>query len=277
MREQAFRFGRARHLVGIAGFPDRGEGTVGVILLNAGLVHRVGPFRLHVDLTRQLNALGYPTLRFDMSTIGDSGAAGESRSRNQQVSADVDDAMALLAQHAGCKRFVLVGLCSGAEKAHNVAREPRSHEKLAGAIFLDNFAYRTLGFRVRHYLPRVFDARCWKRWLARKAKEQAGAEAPVFGVAPLPQEVVRGDLRSMVARGLKLNLIYSGGIHMHFNHHRQFRECFGHVMDDPAVSTRYLKETDHTYVLTGDRQRLIDHIGEWLVRHFPIVQAGALP
>ncbi|RDI97041.1 alpha/beta hydrolase [Dyella solisilvae] len=277
MREQAFRFGRARHLVGIAGLPDSGDGTVGVILLNAGLVHRVGPFRLHVDLTRRLNALGYPTLRFDLSTIGDSGATGESQSRNQQICADVDDAMALLGQHSGCQRFVLVGLCSGAEKAHNVAREAHSHEKLAGAIFLDNFAYRTLGFRVRHYLPRMFNVRRWKRWLARKAQEHAAGDVPVFGVAPLPQHVVREDLGSMVARGLKLDLVYTGGIHMYFNHHRQFRECFGSVVDDPAVSTRYLRETDHTYVLTGDRQRLIDHIGEWLTRHFPIAQAGALP
>lgn len=277
MHEQAFRFGRARHLVGIAGLPASAPGTVGVIFLNAGLVHRVGPFRLHVDMTRRLNALGYPTLRFDLSTIGDSGATGESQTRNQQICADVDDAMQLLRQHAGCERFVLVGLCSGAEKAHVVAREENSHEKLAGAIFLDNFAYRTLGFKLRHYVPRVFDLRRWKRWLARKAQERVDGDVPTFGVSAMPRPVVCADLRSMVARGLKLNLIYSGGIHMYFNHHRQFRECFGSVMNDPAVSTRYIKEADHTYVLDCDRQRLIDHMGEWLTRNFPIAHAGALP
>jgi len=277
MREQAFRFGRAHHLVGIAGLPSASSGAVGVIVLNAGLVHRVGPFRLHVDMTRRLNEMGYPTLRFDLSTIGDSGATGESQTRNQQICSDVDDAMALLRQHAGCERFVLVGLCSGAEKAHTVARGEQSHEKLAGAVFLDNFAHRTLGFRVRHYLPRMFDVRCWKRWLARKAREHMDGDIPVFGVSPLPREVVREDLRSMVARGLKLSLIYSGGIHMYFNHHRQFRECFGRVMSDPAVSTRYIGETDHTYVLAGDRQRLIDHIGEWLASHFPTAQTGMSP
>ena len=50
MREEAHRFGRARHLVGIAGVPEGARGQTGVIVLNAGLVHRIGPFRLNLDL-----------------------------------------------------------------------------------------------------------------------------------------------------------------------------------------------------------------------------------
>ena len=57
MQEEAFRFGRARHLVGIAGLPSSPvPEAVGVIVLNAGLVHRIGPFRLHVEMTRRLLA-----------------------------------------------------------------------------------------------------------------------------------------------------------------------------------------------------------------------------
>jgi hypothetical protein len=277
MREHAFRFGRASHLVGIAGLPPSELAAVGVIVLSAGLVHRVGPFRLHVDLTRRLNALGYPTLRFDLSTIGDSGASDESQTSVQQVCADVDDAIALLHQYAGCTRFVLVGLCSGAATAHAVARDRESHRKLTGVVFMDGFAYRTLGFRLRHYLPRLFDLRRWGRWLTRLSKERVTATAPSFGTAALPQDVVTVDLRGMVERGLKLCLIYSGGIHMYFNHVRQFRECFGSVMKSPAVSTRYIEETDHTYVLIDDRRRLIGHIEDWLSSNFPIDHAGALP
>ncbi|WP_199099432.1 alpha/beta hydrolase [Dyella sp. ASV21] len=277
MIERAFRFGRAQHLVGIAGLPESTPAPVGVIVLNAGLVHRVGPFRLNVDMTRRMNALGYATLRFDMSTIGDSGASGESQTRAQQVCADVDDAMSLLQQQAGCSRFVLVGLCSGAEKAHTVARDRASHTRLTGVVFLDGFAYRTLGFKLRYYLPRVFNLRRWTRWLGRKSRELAKGDAPSFGVAPLPQDVVSEDLRDMVGRGLKLCMIYSGGINMYFNHSRQFRECFGSVMASPAVSTRYIEETDHTYVLVDDRRHLIDHIEAWLCRNFPTAHAGASP
>lgn len=277
MREEAHRFGRARHLIGIAGVPEGARGETGVIVLNAGLVHRIGPFRLHVELTRQLNAAGYPTLRFDMSTLGDSGATGGGMTRTQQVCADLDDAMVLMKSRAGCERFVLVGLCSGAQNAHVVAAtDPR----VSGAVFLDGYAYRTLGYKLRHYLPRVADPGRWARWLRGRpggGGADKAAPEPVFAVAPAPRDEVIADFTGMVERGMKLYLVYSGGISNYFNHARQFRECFGKVMSHPAVTTRYLAETDHTYILTGDRARLLDGIGGWLARNFPPAAAGRSP
>ena len=269
MQEQAFRFGRARHLVGVAGLPASPEqDVVGVIVLNAGLVHRIGPFRLHVEMTRRLNAQGYPTLRFDLSTIGDSASSGESQTRKQQICADVADAMQLLGEQAACKRFVLIGLCSGSQSAHMVAC---SDAKVAGAVFLDGYAYRTLGYRLRYYVPRLLDARRWMRVFSRNRKaNQGGSSEPTFTVAPLPQAVVRADFAGMLDRGIKLCLIYSGGISQYFNHARQFRECFGRVMAHPDVSTSFLKEADHTYILTGDRNRLLDGIERWLSHNFSV-------
>ena len=273
MPEQAFRFGRAQHLVGIAGLPSStAPEAVGVIVLNAGLVHRIGPFRLHVEMTRRLNAQGYPTLRFDLSTIGDSASSGESQTRKQQICADVDDAMHLLAEQAACKRFVLIGLCSGSQSAHMVAC---GDARVAGAVFLDGYAYRTLGYRLRYYIPRMLDARRWLRVLLRRRKTHQGDNSePAFTVAPLPQAVVRADFAGMLDRGIKLCLIYSGGISQYFNHARQFRECFGRVIAHPDVSASFLKEADHTYILTGDRNRLLDSIERWLSHNFSVV-AGA--
>jgi pimeloyl-ACP methyl ester carboxylesterase len=275
MQEQAFRFGRARHLVGIAGLPpSTTPERVGVIVLNAGLVHRIGPFRMHVEMTRRLNAYGYPTLRFDLSTIGDSAASGESQTRKQQICADVGDAMNLLGEQAACKRFVLIGLCSGSQSAHMVAC---SDPKVAGAVFLDGYAYRTLGYHLRYYLPRLLDVQRWRRrMLARRRQAPAaGSDEPTFTVAPLPQATVRADLAGMLDRGLKLCLIYSGGISRYFNHARQFRECFGRVVSHPGVFTRFLKEADHTYILTGDRNRLLDNVERWLSENFPVTADGS--
>jgi pimeloyl-ACP methyl ester carboxylesterase len=268
IREHAHRFGRARHLIGIAGLPEGSRSNVGVIVVNAGLVHRIGPFRLHVDMARRLNAAGYPSLRFDLSTLGDSGAAGGGLTRTQQVCADLSDAMALLAELAGCDRFVLVGLCSGAQNAHTVAAtDPR----VAGAVFLDGYAYRTHGYRLRRYVPRMADPARWMRLFRRRTRDRGVAVAPepIFAVAPAPRDEVTADFAGMVERGMKLYLVYSGGISDVFNHARQFRECFGKVMDHPAVTTHYAAETDHTYILSGDRSRLVDGIGRWMSRNFP--------
>ena len=258
-------------MIGIAGVPERPAETPGVIVLNAGLVHRIGPFRLHVELARRLNACGYPTLRFDLSTVGDSAASEESQTREQQVCADVDDAMTLLGEQAGCTRFVVIGLCSGAQNAHTVACvDP----KIAGAVFLDGYAYRTFGYKLRRYLPKLLDPASWRRALTHRQRsvEVAAGEA-VFSVAPLPIAVVRQDLTGMLARGLKLCLIYSGGISNYFNHARQFRECFGRLVGHPNISTHFFAETDHTYILTGDRRRLIETIERWITQQFPSVNS----
>ncbi|MGS1014987.1 alpha/beta fold hydrolase [Rhodanobacter sp. UC4450_H17] len=267
--ERAFRFGRAQHLVGVAGLPDAATpaAPVGVIVLNAGMVHRVGPFRLHVELTRRLNADGYPTLRFDLSSLGDSSAADEAGSQAQQVKADVADAMSLLASHAGCSRFVLLGLCSGAQNAHGVALdEPR----VAGAVFLDGYAYRTLGFRLRHYLPRLWSGSRWQRFISRSLQARASQGDDVFAVRFPPREQVQRELATMLDRGLRLHFIYSGGVTRYFNHPRQFRECFGRLADRPQISARLFAGSDHTYALQVDRRRLLDDIATWLRDNFPI-------
>lgn len=271
MTEQAFRFGRARHLVGIAGLPSPAPAQTGIIVLNAGLVHRIGPFRLHVAITRQLNAAGYPTLRLDLSTLGDSAASEESLSRAQQVRTDVADAMDLLGEQAGCTRFVLIGLCSGAENAHLVAC---TEARVAGAIFLDGFAYRTPGFLLRHYLPKLANPiRIWK-FVIRRLRPVRQAARPDFGMTAPPLAQVRAELADMLQRGLKFCFVYSGGTSEYFNHRRQFGECYGAVARHPGVSLSYFKEADHTYILADDRQQLVDTIERWLLLNLPQIAAS---
>jgi len=267
-REQAFTFGRAHHLTGIVG---RGSARTGVILLNAGLVHRIGPFRLSVELARHVGKAGYPTLRFDLSTLGDSAAAGAAETPEEQVRRDVDDAMELLAREAGCTRFVLIGLCSGAANAHMVAA---SDPRVVGAVFLDGHAYPTMGFHLRHYLPRLRDPRRVVRFLGRKTQQRdnPGGEADFQAKRPARDEV-RSELAAMLARGTRLSFIFSGGASSYFNHPRQLLECFGRgVGRHPGLSVHWLADADHTYCLAEDRRHLAERVGTWLMEQFP---AGA--
>ena len=275
MNEQGFRFGRSHHLVGICSLPAQASGTPGVIVFNAGLVHRIGPFRLHVELCRQLATAGYPALRFDLSGIGDSRGSGESSSGDALASADAADAMQLLTEVSGCTRFVLIGLCSGADNAHVVARD---HPAVAGAVFMDGYAYRTSGYALRHYLPRLFSVSRWRRFLSKRLRAtqpRANPAAPVvFGREFPPQAQVREDLEAMLVRGLKLNFIYSGGVTRYFNHRRQFRECFGRIANHAGITVDLLAGTDHTYILGADRARLIGLVEDWMRGNFPIVSTG---
>lgn len=258
MREQATRFGHRDHLVGLVGRAVRTAST-GILIANTGMVHRVGPSRLHVELARSLNAAGYPTLRFDLSTLGDSDASGQRLSRSEQNLADMAAAMDLLTDVAGCTRFVLFGLCSGATVAHEAAVQlaPR----VAGAVFIDGYTYRTPGFMLRYYLPRLLSAR---RIMQRMQRGHARREI-AFAFDVPPRTRVRRQYRQMLAQGMQLCFIFSGGIGYYFNHPRQFRESFGRdVAGHPGVTLHYLPHTDHTYSLSGDREQLIGSIKTWL-------------
>ncbi|HWU76428.1 MAG TPA: hypothetical protein VN043_07975 [Rhodanobacter sp.] len=228
--ERVFCFGRAQHLIGVLANPEppRDSDPVGVIVLNAGMVHRVGQFRLHVEISRRLNGCGYAALRFDLSPIGVSRASNESRSHAQQIHADVSDAMDLLATHAGCTRFILLGLCSGAQNAHDVAV---SETHVVGTIFLDGYAYRALSYYLRHYLPRLWSLTRCRRALKSNILTPAGDRA-VRGESAVffrTRDQVKRALKAMLDRNMKLRFIYSGGVSCYFNHVRQFRECYGRV------------------------------------------------
>ena len=156
--DQTVTFGKRNSLVGILTTPDESGSTkeVGVICLNAGLLHRVGPFRMNVELANILAKQGYKTLRFDSSSIGDSGATSDDLDYLLQVTRDIEHAVDLMVSRTGLSRFVVFGLCTGADNAH---RAMINDERLAGGIFLDGYSYPTFKFRVKRYLPVLLSSR----------------------------------------------------------------------------------------------------------------------
>src|SRR5262249_51282548 len=99
-----------------------------VLYLNAGGVRHVGPNRMWVESARRWAAQGVASLRLDLQGIGES--EGEqyldvpSLYENRQVD-QIEIAIDSLRRHAGMKRFVAMGLCSGACWAfHAAIRNP---------------------------------------------------------------------------------------------------------------------------------------------------------
>ena len=75
MQETVIQFGPDKGLLGILTTPAdsvRVDGAPIAVIINAGIVHRIGPFGLHVKMARQLAEAGYSTLRLDLSGLGDS-------------------------------------------------------------------------------------------------------------------------------------------------------------------------------------------------------------
>ncbi|MFT3954888.1 MAG: alpha/beta hydrolase [Piscinibacter sp.] len=132
MLELAVSFGPGKHLSGTLALPDElGGRPVGFIMLNAGVIHRIGPHRFNVRLARALADQGWPSLRFDLAGQGDSDNAPQVQAFERQIVADLRAAMDHLGRTAGVERFVIAGICSGAHRGLAVAQED---ERVIGLV-----------------------------------------------------------------------------------------------------------------------------------------------
>lgn len=142
VRETAMRFGPDDSMFGILAEPvaapvhDRRAETA-ILMLSVGGHYRVGPNRLYVKASRALAAEGYRALRFDLTGVGDSRSEAGFASRDmysRRCVADVRAAIDALAAR-GCKRFHLMGLCSGSYAAFQTALDD---PRVTGQILMNS-------------------------------------------------------------------------------------------------------------------------------------------
>ena len=288
MKERAVLFGSRATLVGIiteAAAERHTRMHPGVLLLNAGLLHRIGPSRMYVCLARKLAAAGFPVLRLDFSGIGDSPARRDTASLEDAALEEVREAMDLMARTRGTERFVLIGLCSGADSSFQAARvDPR----VAGLVLIDGFAYRTPSFWRRYYQERVLNVDKWKHLISTRlgigridadtGDDSAHDEREAFERSFPPIEQTRVDLEAMAARGVRVLVIYSAGQYLYYNYAEQFDEAFDGADFRGLVTSRFFAASNHTFTRHAHRDELVNTIVNWAVGTVsarPSVEASA--
>lgn len=283
MSESTFLFGAPTPLVGTFSRPEAhvAPAATGVLLLNAGVISRVGPHRMNVTLARALAALGYPCLRFDLSGLGDSPRSASSLPYEQQAIVDIQSAMDRLQALSGVQRFVLIGFCSGADNGYTTAlRDPR----LAGLVMFDPYAYPTPLTHLLRIVARLHDAgivhtarawltRLWRRTTAPRPAanpdhDDAPANAASSRIVPAKAAFAQG-MSQLLARGCQLYLIYSGSFLYTYNHRRQFAMNFWAWPALKAVRCDYLPEVDHVIGECRAQALLQQRLVQWVKQAFP--------
>lgn len=289
VRDEVLRLGPEGQLVGIVSQPlecstparpeVRSSAAPGpaVIILNAGVLHRVGPHRLHVVLARRLAASGFPGLRLDLGGIGDSTASSDAATFRDSAVADTRAAMTGLTGVVGAGRFVVFGVCSGADNAIATAL---ADDRVAGIVLVDPPTYPTRRGQLRELRARVARSdgprdllrlgmrvaeRRVRLAVARLRRRNPGDASS--GGRELPPAATHGaQLTRLVDRGVRILAVYSGIHGARYNHADQLFELF------PALRGRldhaYFPDANHTFTELAAQAELIDTVMRWMAKHY---------
>ena len=267
-REEPAVIGRDTPLVGTLSRPTTEPRGTAILLLNAGLVGRAGPDGLHVRLARSLGVRGYPVLRFDYSGVGDSPARRDRTPIHEARVLETRSAIDWLGETLEVDEVVLLGICTGAD---NAFRSALSDERVRGLVLLDGYPYRTRGWWVRHYLPRLFRGSSWRTLLrvgaAPPGTPNAAGDDPGWdGVARVipTREEVTSQLAALMERETQLYFIYTGGFSDWVNHPGQLQAALRPLRLGDQVRVEYWPGADHVFRSLASQRDLSVRVAAWL-------------
>jgi pimeloyl-ACP methyl ester carboxylesterase len=210
----------------------------GLLLLNAGAIHHIGPNRLYVTLARRWAALGHAVLRVDVAGIGDSLPAPgrpENVVYTDEASDDIGQAIAFLRRQPGVTEVHALGLCSG---GYNAFKAAVAGVPLDGVLLINplTFFYKPEKplsqaedkaiFEASRYFRRARDLEAWKkllrggldlrlagrtiaRYAADKLRGRAQRLARRAGLKI--GDDLAGELTSIVGKRIRLGFVFSAG------------------------------------------------------------------
>ncbi len=264
MKEQAIQFGSPPRLLGILSRPPLiPPGTPALLIPNTGFEHRVGPHRLHVHLCRALADAGFPTLRLDLSGLGDSPAS------STDAVSDLQAAMDRLSQQGTAQHFGLIGLCSGANDAHLAAlADPR----VIGAAFIDHYCYPTARFRRNFWRERLLDWRRARNFLSgllprreETEKDRFRADQIEYFAQPSADDYA-AQLQRLVDRDLALYFLYTGEVLSSYNYREQLTDAFPVLRKHQRLTLHFMPHADHTFSQIHMRKELVEGLRDWAIR-----------
>ena len=280
--EKAFSFGQHNSMVGILNepvTPGQNKQPV-VIILNAGLVHHAGPHRMTVDMARTIASQGYMTFRFDLSTIGDSAARKSRLSYEERAVDETKEAMDFLSSLSGSNKFIIIGLCTGADNAHRVAV---ADKRVIGCVFLDGYSYPTPRFYLYKILPKAYKftqkiislekwvgltKKIFKKLTTRNNTDTGENVGDVVYWKLPPKEQAAKEYAELINRNVCLYFVFTEEQILSFNYTNQIRDSFNTLDFGNLLNVDLFALSDHTYTYLSQRELLFSGIKNWLSVNF---------
>ena len=273
--EQALLLGNRETLVGIIARPSSPPASEmpAVVILNTGIVHRVGHHRMCVSLSRKLAAAGHLVLRFDLSGIGDSEQRNDKLSTIDSSLADIREVLDFLATSGQATRFVLIGLCSGAD--HAVLYAP-TDPRVVGLVLMDPTIPPTTRYYLHYILQRLTSLRNWisvaagrsgllrmlrlqlvYRW--RRRKPSSGLTLESLKFSPHLKQCYANS----VGNGIRILAAFTS-ISPRQTYQSQILDAFPQAAFEDRLKLEHFTHSDHLFSDQSDRARLDQLVLDWL-------------
>ena len=264
--DRPIMFGARNSLIGIVTrpVPHSSEPLPAIVVLNTGILYRIGNNLMYVTLARTLAGAGCTVLRFDMSGIGDSDNRGGGLAPLEACLADVRDAVDWLAANLHVRQVILVGLCAGADHALLASADRR----VRGLVLIDpnmppNFSDLFRGFRRSVLRPGEWTTFFKEQGLGglmwRILQRTLDKAERVKWQDPIRRSQLREAYQNAVYSEIQMLVIFTkAGRH----------KTLANLVDNPNATEVFRIErsdrTDHFFSFEADRTKLSDVMVNWV-------------
>ena len=270
LTEETLQFGEGGRLSGILtrpGIPVRDLPELPVfVFFNAGLLHRVGPYRLYVHLARDLSRMGFSSLRVDLAGKGDS-SPRPGLTQQQSVAADYEEILRVLESRLARVPLILAGLCSGAD---NAIRLTPKDARVVGLVLLDPVCPPDDGFSARAFVLKYTTAARYVAWLKRRFEapspefREKKEEVDPLSIRDAPtQEQLRTAFESIREREGRVLSVFTQYALGYYNQAGQLGRVLGMDGYQQFCTEVFWPHAEHTYTLDLHRRRLMEVIKTW--------------
>lgn len=245
----------------------------GIVLLNAGAIHHVGPNRLYVPLARRWAALGDHVLRIDITGLGESPSrSGEPENVVYSAHAvdEVSVAVDWMRRQSAVREVWMVGLCSGAYHALKGARKrmvdgvvvinPLTFNMMPGTPV--DFPAARVARDAARYQEAILDPERWKKVFRGEVDVRSAAETVVRRAASrladqarnlsrrlhMPwKDDVGAELQEIAERGTVQRFVFAHGDPGHGLLQEKAGSVLSALSARGALSIDVIDGPDHTF------------------------------
>ncbi len=289
--ERIINFGKSSSLSGILSYSETSKPKFCIVYLNAGIVHKVGPNCIYVNLSRNLCMEGIWGFRFDYSGLGDNINEGDDTSSEDKKLSEIEQSIDTINKETGISKFIIIALCSSSSVALDAFKLIKA---VKGAVIIDGLFLGNSGgkelimeaikrCRIRYYKKSLKSVIRWKKLITGKSKVLNKKSIHViinlfyeklshrFRTTTKTKDVdaINQSARPILKWGeivtdKKVYLIFTEGGYMYDLYNLSLKKGLIAKSSNNNYKMEFIKNIDHTFTPKWSQEELISKIKFWL-------------